>query len=267
MPKTLKKNKYKIRDYCVTNNVKYVLPTRDAELEFWSQNINFFKKYGVNVFVSPVNYIKLCRDKLKFSQFCKKNKFNAINSYLHIDKINTNKIVVKERLGSGSKQLGVNLSRKKALIFSKNLKQPIFQEYITGKEISIDVWISKTNEIKGIILRFRNLVIDGESKISTTFENIKIEKSIEKFVKKFKFKGFICIQGIIKNENEFMIIECNPRIGGASTLGIQKGLDGICWSILEADGRNLKNYKFLKDKRKIKLIRYQKDKYIYGDNF
>ena len=109
--------------------------------------------------------------------------------------------------------------------------------------------------------------MDGESKISTTFENKKIENIIKKFVKKFKFSGFVCIQGIIRSKNEFSIIECNPRIGGASTLGILQGLDGIYWSILEAKGHDLKNYKFLKDKRKIKLVRYQKDKYIYGNNF
>ena len=42
------------------------------------------------------------------------------------------------------------------------------------------------------------------------------------------------LQMFITPQNEFFLIECNPRFGGASTLSIKAGLESFKWAYLEA---------------------------------
>ncbi|PPR46393.1 MAG: GDP-L-fucose synthase [Alphaproteobacteria bacterium MarineAlpha5_Bin8] len=266
MPKTNTSNLKHILSYCINNKVSIIIPTRDQELIFWSKNKNYFKKNNIDVLVSDRKYLDICIDKLKFSEFGLKNKLAIIKSSLNIKKNIHKKYVVKERYGSGSNNVGINLNYKQAKNFAQKIKDPIFQKYIFGKEVSIDVWISRKFKIKGIILRTRDIIVGGESKLTKTFVNDKIEKQIQQFFRKLKVNGHIVVQGILDDKNSFNIIECNARFGGASSLSVKKGLDSFYWSILESMGKNPDDYTFTFNKKIISQLRYEKDKYIYDTN-
>ena len=262
MHKTTNENLNKIIQSLVENKVNIVLPSRDGELLFWSKNKNTFKSYGIDVIISDHKSIEICIDKLKFYNFGQSNNFNFIKTDKDINCINSDKFVVKEQFGSGSKSLGLNLNKTEALDHSTKLENPIFQPYIEGKEISIDAWIDKENKVKGLILRTRDKIIDGESKISTTFIDENIEKKATNILESLKLSGPIVLQAILTPENKLFIIECNTRFGGGSTTSIQAGLDSFYWSILEIQGEDLNNYDFHKSKVNIRKIRIPYDFYL-----
>jgi carbamoyl-phosphate synthase large subunit len=72
-------------------------------------------------------------------------------------------------------------------------------------------------------------------------------------------RGHAVIQVIKDNFNNYHIIECNARFGGASTLAIASGLDSFYWFILESMGENIDKYPFLRVENEIRQIRYKKD--------
>ena len=267
MPKTNDRNLEIILNFCKKNYISIIVPTRDKELIFWSKNKKFFKKNNIHIIVANKKYLEICIDKFQFSEFGKKNNLPIIKSNLKLEKNIYKKYVVKERFGSGSNNIGINLNFNQAKNFAKNLENPIYQKFIKGKEISIDAWISKNYIVKGIVLRSRELVIRGESKVTKTFVNYKIEKKVKNILEKLKITGHVVIQGIINKENSFQVIECNARFGGASSLSFKKGLHSFYWSILELLGKDTKNYHFDNDKRITKQLRYEEDKFFYDNNF
>ena len=74
---------------------------------------------------------------------------------------------------------------------------------------------------------------------------------------------------ILKDKNnKHFILECNPRIGGASTFSMQIGLDIIYWSLLEIFSLN--NKKIISFNKNdipiIKQIRVPCDYYELNNN-
>ncbi len=256
-----------IIDYCNKHNIKAIIPTRDGELDFFSQNNKFFHEAGINVMISPLKTVSMCIDKLLFYQELNKLSLPAIETFEDINKINSENIVVKERFGAGAKKIGLNLSKEKALEHAKKLDSPIFQPYITGEEISVDFYVDKNGKLKGVVPRVRYLVVNGESQITHTISDDKIDDLCQKITDKIEFYGHIILQLIKDEAGGYHIIECNCRFGGASTLGIAAGLDSFYWFLLESAGIDIKSYQFIKNNRQIKQIRYPEDLIVYGNSF
>ncbi|MFA5405481.1 MAG: NAD-dependent epimerase/dehydratase family protein [Ignavibacteria bacterium] len=241
------------------NDVRYIIPTRDGELIFWSNMRNKLLKKGINVFVSDTKSIEICLDKFLFYKYSKSKKIPSIQTSLNISDIKSDYYVVKERFGAGAKEIGIKLSREKAGSHSQKLSFPIFQPYIDGKEYSFDTYVNFNGKIKGIVIRERNLVVNGESQITTTIQDKKIEKELTKIVNRLNLRCHIVGQMIIDSKGKINIIEINPRFGGASTVSIAGGLDSFYWFLLESNDVNIDKYPFISLSKKIKQIRFPQD--------
>jgi carbamoyl-phosphate synthase large subunit len=248
--------------YCKTNKISFIIPTRDGELSFFSKHKNSFAKQNIEIMVSNQDATLCCLDKLEFYNFLLTNNIDTPKTSINIKELNCNKYVVKERYGAGSQNIGIGLDKIDAIEHAKNLSHPIFQEFIYGKEFSIDLYATKKKKLKGYISRRRNLVINGESQITTMQENDLLKKQCEKLAKILNLYGHNVIQSILGKNNRPWIIECNCRFGGASTLSISAGLDSFYWHLLEGQGINIDEYPFIKSISQLKLIRYKKDKII-----
>ena len=149
-----------------------------------------------------------------------------------------------------------------AQLHAASLIDPIYQPFQNGFEITVDAYVTKFREVKGLIMRKRIKVVDGESKVSTSFENVLLREKFFVFLNKLNFYGHITLQAIIDDSDNIHLIECNPRIGGASMLSIHAGLDSFYWFYSEALGEDLSTYPFLPAGKTITLVRYPDDIYI-----
>ena len=256
--------KIKIKDLislCRERKISLIIPTRDGELEFFAKNKKTLYKNNIHVMVSDENSINNCIDKFKFSQIDSIREY-TIPTFEKIELSDFDKFVVKERFGAGSLSIGINLNKKEAIKHSMKLNYPIFQPYIAGKEISIDAYIDKNKNVKGLIMRRRDCILNGESQITTTLNNESLEKKFTYIIKKLNLYGHIILQAFIDENNKIYLIECNARFGGASTLSIKAGLDSFYWLYLESQNIDITKYPFIKSKETIKQIRYPKDLYI-----
>ena len=85
----------------------------------------------------PRNY-----EKIDFNNFIT-NTIDILSDLydLNIDDLkDVQEFVVKDRFGSGSKNLGINLNNKEAKEFSHKLENPIFQEFIQQLRSGERVW-------------------------------------------------------------------------------------------------------------------------------
>lgn len=249
--------------FCQEHNISAIIPTRDGELTFFAEISQILKSHNISVMVSIPKTVEQCLDKLKFYEICQENSIPAIPTYDHLQDNRTNYWVVKERFGAGSQKIGLNLTTHQALQHASQLENPIYQPFIEGIEVSIDLYISVNKLLKGIIMRCRDYVVNGESQITTTFYNAKLANTCKKLVDAFDFYGHIVVQAFIDNDNNIWIIECNPRFGGASTLSIAAGLDSFYWFLLESGANSIEQYPFLYNPSKIiKQVRFPQDKII-----
>jgi carbamoyl-phosphate synthase large subunit len=258
MPKISELNISDIIEYCKKNNIRAVIPSRDGELMFWAKHKNILAQNKIHVMISQPEAIEACVDKLSFFNSLK-NKLPVIPTSSDINEIKAENFVVKERYGAGSLNIGVNLKKAEAIKFAEKLNSPVFQPFIKGTEYSIDAYADKKGKTKGVVVRTRDLVVNGESQITSTLENAELEKICIKLIELLGLYGHVVIQAIEDEKGNFNILECNSRFGGASTLSIAAGLDTFYWFLLESTDADIEEYPFLKVLSQLKQVRFPED--------
>jgi len=259
MPKIDKLKTKDLISYCKKYNISFIIPTRDGELTFFAQNKKELLKNDIRVMISNIDTTKICLDKLLFFKKIKSLGFQAIFTTTNIEEINAQKYVVKERFGSGSRMIGLDLRKEQIISLAKNFENPIYQPFIEGEEFSVDVYVGKNKKTKGLVVRTRDLVTNGESQISETVRKNNIEKICLRLAEKLNIYGHAVIQVIVDSNGNCHILECNNRFGGASSLSEQVGLDSFYWFFIESIGKNLEKFPFLRSKSNKKQIRYPQD--------
>lgn len=259
MPRTTSADLQALLDGCRMHGVGTVVPSRDGELLFWAEHREPFAREGIDVVVSPPESVRNCIDKLAFSAFGQREGLPFIPAAERIDDIGPGPYVVKERFGAGSRSIGIGLDRASALEHARSLESPIFQPLMTGTEISIDAWVARDHRVKGVVLRTRDRVVDGESKVTTTFRNEAIEAEATRILEALQLRGPIVMQAFVDAAGHLHVIECNARFGGASTTAIAAGLDSLFWSLLESHGGDVDDAPFRRISGEVRQLRVQRD--------
>ena len=111
-------------------------------------------------------------------------------------------------------------------------------------------------------MRYREIVVDGESQVTRTFTNSALEEKLKKILESLKLNGPVVMQVLIDKYDEIHIIECNARFGGASTAGIAVGVDSLYWALLESKGIPLDDYPFCRSTNEVRQVRIKSDYYV-----
>ena len=246
--------------FCQFYNVNRVIPSRDGELLFYANNRQKFAQQGIHVMVSGKEAMEICLDKFLFYQTLSGLGYPAIETTLSVDELECESYVVKEQYGAGGRNIGLDLTKEEAAEYAKKLNSPIFQPFIKGEEISVDMYLDKSGKTKGVVTRKRDLVINGESQITTTFQNDAIDKMCANMAEELMLSGHVMFQ-CIHNENNgvYHVLESNPRFGGASCLSLEMGLDSFYWFFLEAVGDDLSKHPFKRGDKEKRLVRHPED--------
>ena len=262
MPELVSLDVQDLIDYCYSNCITCIIPTRDRELEFFAWHKKKLHANGISVMVSDIDIVEKCIDKLLFFQYGNSTGFPVIPTFSEITKLDYPLYVVKERYGAGALSLGLQLDSGQAKLHARHMEHPIFQPYISGREFSIDVYVDIKGQTKGIITRTRDMVVNGESQVTTAVREKGLEQLCSDFAERLGIYGHAVFQALVDEEKNYYIVECNSRFGGASTLSIAAGLDSFYWFFLESTGYDLGGYPFLRNPHELKQIRYAEDKII-----
>lgn len=248
--------------YCEANHVRYIIPTRDGELPWYAMHRDTLAAKGISVLVSSPDAVRVCLDKLEFFRFGQREGFPVIPTADDVEQLDaavTARYVVKERFGAGARQIALNVNREEAARHAAQLEDPIFQPFVQGMEVSADLYVDRKGNCKGVILRKREVVINGESQVTTTYRDEALERLCAAFAEKLRIYGHAIMQIMVDDAGDYHFIECNARLGGASRLSLAAGLDSLYWFMLEAEGADLDEYPFRRASREMRLIRYAED--------
>lgn len=250
-------------DHCQRNEIRYLVPTRDAELPVFAAYRAELAKQDLQVLVSSPSCVASCVDKLRFARLLEAAQLPAIPTAETLDESwDYPALVVKERFGGGSKHLHCDVSPDDARELAKGLECPIFQPFVQGREFSIDLYRDRRGRVHGIVCRTRDRVVAGESQITTTVDSPRLRELCERVVRALDFWGHATLQAIELASGEFRLLECNARFGGASTLSDEAGLKSFYWFLLEASGEDLSTTPFTRRSGGLQLIRHAADHFV-----
>lgn len=211
-----------LRKIIKKEKIDLVIPALDPLLIKFAQNKKFFDDLKVKILISPPETIFLTRDKWKTYNLLK-NEVPMAKSFIDKDKINIPyPLFIKPRDGSGSLNAFKVNSQEELDFWYKNIKKPIIQEYLEGKEYTVDCLSDLKGNLLYCIPRERISTQAGVSTKGKIVKNKKIKEIAEKIAQKIKFVGPFFFQ--LKEKNGILkLTEINPRFGGGMPLSAAAG--------------------------------------------
>lgn len=211
-----------------SEQINLIIPTGDSDIKYFAQNKEILKSLGVTTFMSDYENIIKCQDKLKFFEDCFEKfplPFTSIN-YKDLKF----PIFAKPKQGSGSRgaKLCYKISDIKSLDKEKSIHRSseyIFQEFLPGKEYTVDVFCGLDSIPYNIVIRERLQVKAGISSKGKIIINSFIEDLCKELCVHLNLKGPICIQLKEDKYGSPKIIEVNPRLGGGTYFSTLSGVN------------------------------------------
>lgn len=251
-------------DYCKTNGITHIIPSRDGELAFFARHRKQLNEFGVMVMVSDDEAIEVALDKFLFAETLI-TELPVIPTFLGIQS-EAGHWVVKERYGAGSQKAAIDVDFKDATSIAQSLDSPVFQPYISGEEYSVDIYISADHECLGYVVRSRDLVESGESVKTTSRIKPEIGVLAVEVCQRLNLTGHCLVQIIQDITGANYVIEVNPRYGGASGLSVSLGLDSFYWFACESTGQSVHSYGLDDYPANKQLIKFKQERVVNNDN-
>jgi carbamoyl-phosphate synthase large subunit len=192
--------------------IDVVLPNVDEELIIFAEE-------GLKSIISSPDAVGICLDKFLFYNVLKSDFLMPHTSMVYNMEWAefSGKVIVKPTRGRGSKGIYVfdNIAKVDLVKFPLAINYGhIVQEYIEGKEITVDVLVGRENRAF-IAPRYRIGTYGGISQVGKTVYHDKAMKTSWEICGKLDFRGPINIQFIEEDgTKDLFLMEINPRLSG-----------------------------------------------------
>ncbi len=227
-------------DRCRSAGIRWIIPTRDGELLQWARWKRDLAAVGIHCMVPEAPVVESCLDKLKFPDTVGPlgtGRLKLPYTAPTPDRTDIRRWVVKERYGAGSRGVILGISAAEARAVAAGFREPVFQACVPGVELSADLYLSGRGRALGCVLRRREVVVQGESQVTTVVEDRELAHRLMELASRLGLVGHAVIQVKVDPSGAAWLLECNCRFGGASTLAVAAGLDSFRWFFEETLGR------------------------------
>ncbi len=246
-----------ILQLCKKHRVDIFWPDLDEELLLMAQNKSAFAKMGVKLLLSDVETLTICGDKYFTFQALKGYKVPVPESFITMEEAVANlsfPMLLKPRQGRGSVGVTIIHNHSELQDAFNTIENPIIQEFLPGKEYTIDALSDMEGKFHYCSIRQRVSTDSGISVKGETVSDSKLEVFVEQVCNQLRLKGPSCFQCKEDPDGVFKFIEINPRIAGTSILSEKAGAPVITDSVRVVIGEEIKgNANF---KAGYKMIRY-----------
>jgi carbamoyl-phosphate synthase large subunit len=220
--------------------ITLIIPTIDDELILWAERKKHYAGLGITVSVSSLETVTICNDKWLTYQFFSKHNIPFPKTFLpeHLTYHMEYPLFIKPKIGRGSVNSFIVTKKKELDFFVEYVPDPIIQDYLKGKEFTVDAFFSNSGQLISCIPRYRLVIRSGVSDRGRTFRNDKLLAYIKIIGEKMKFMGAVNIQGKIYKE-EISFFEINPRFSGGIQLSTAAGPNFAELIVNEMRGKKL----------------------------
>lgn len=217
-----------IINVCKREDIKLVIPTIDTDLLLLSEERDRIEsESGAEVLIASTEVISICRDKINTQKFLEENGFKIPKMYSE-EELDSGELqfplFIKPKSGSSSiNTFKVNTIEELAT-YRSLIKEPIVQDFMEGKEFTVDVFLDFDGNLITVVPRLRMATRSGEISKGKIIKDKEIIEDIKRLVKVLKPIGHITVQ-LMKTNKGIEYIEINPRFGGGAPMSIQSGAD------------------------------------------
>ena len=210
---------------CRKQAIDAIVPLTKNAIDFLDKYREELSSQNRRLFIPESFAIKVCHDKWNLWKFMKQEGFKSPKTFLlaESEPLGIFPLIAKKRKGEGGKNQSIIENQRDLDYYMDKYSHHIFQEYIQGKEFSIDLFADVNGVPKLIVPRERLLVRGGEVMTSKIQMNKPIIASVEALSRKLGLTGPCTIQGIQDTNGEFFFTDLNLRFGSGSVHTIDAG--------------------------------------------
>jgi carbamoylphosphate synthase large subunit len=202
--------------------VKLIIPTVDEEFIPIITNIKLFKDAGINLIVSSLDTVRICRDKHMTADFLNKRGIQVPRTMLcgnvtneEIEQIGC-PLIVKPRSGRGGKGITVFKTEPELRECISNFDSSfMIQEFIDGQEYDVNMFIHDGKVLVNQVLLKTELEHGnyGNATKTVPIRDAVVEEVASKVAKVLHAEGPIDIDIRKTADGSPYVLEINPRIG------------------------------------------------------
>lgn len=217
-----------IIDICKKEDIHLIVPTIDTELFKLAENKDFIEaNTNAIVHVSNLKVMEICRNKYNTQDFFEENGIGA-PKLISMENIKNKDyefpLFIKPLNGSSSINTFKINNENELQFFLDYVPNPIIQEFIEGKEFTVDAFADFNSNPITIVPRLRIATRGGEISKGIVKKDKEIIEQVKKVLLVLKPIGHVTLQ-CMKTNNGIKFIEINPRFGGGAPISIKAGAD------------------------------------------
>jgi carbamoyl-phosphate synthase large subunit len=230
-----------IKSICFKERIQLLIPTIDDELPLFGKFRNDFQAVGIRVAVSNAETGTICNDKYATARFLLEKGLPFAASWLP-EELKYSELVyplfLKPRNGRGSVGAYRIKDEGELRFFLNHVTQPVVQEYLPGKEYTIDLLADFDGKIISVVPRERMVIRSGVTDRGQTLNHPAMIDVAIRTAEALDIRGPANIQ--VKLHNDIpTIFEVNPRFSGGIPLTIAAGADFPAWLIEMSCGQKV----------------------------
>lgn len=242
-----------IFDICRKENIRYIIPIIDLEVDIYNNKREIFEAMGIEILISSKPCIDICRNKLNtYKLFKDDGRINLINSYtvhelneLIIKGLDVFPIVAKPYDGRSSVGLKVieNKYIWEAFTISTDTSRYVIQSYIEGDIITVDVIRDKFDKVISIARQELLRTVNGAGTSVRVYKDDNLSDMVHYIADKLDILGCVNLEFIKTGDGRHYLLECNPRFSGGIEFSCIYGYDCIKNHINAFLGKSIEDFK------------------------
>ncbi len=224
--------------------VRLLLPTIDTDLLPLSRQRDAFSALGCTALIADYETVHICRDKIETHRFLQQNGIDTPRTYLP-DEIRAAArhefpYLIKPRFGSSSQSVHRIEDAVDLEYHLQRVREPIVQEFVSGVEHTLDVYVGLNGSVRTVVPRARWQVRGGEVSKGVVVKDLEIMRAGQRVTEALgpSPRGVVTLQCIVTPQRRIRFIEINPRFGGGAPLAIAAGADFPQWLLQECLGQS-----------------------------
>jgi carbamoyl-phosphate synthase large subunit len=206
----------------MANGVDILMPSSGFDIYPYSENVAALADLGAKAIVSDRESLEICRDKILTFRTLS-SKFILPFTTVEPNKVKQFPVIAKPRFGKGSRDI-IRIDDESDLRYvSSKFEDMIFQEFLPGREYTIDVLSDLDKNGLIAVPRIRIQTKGGISTKGRIILDPEIESTCMHMAECVGIRGPCCIQMKESTEGVLKLVEINPRMGGGTIFSTLAG--------------------------------------------
>ena len=231
-----------IKSICFRERIHLLIPTIDDELPLFGRHAEEFLTTGIRVAVSNEHTSHICNDKYATAVFFESRGIPFARTWLP-EQLSFPQLqypmFLKPRNGRGSVGAFMIRNERELLFFLDYVPDAVVQEYLNGKEYTIDLLADFRGNVISVVPRERMVIRSGVTDRGQTLYHPEMIRLAVSAANALDIRGPANIQVKLDGETA-KIFEINPRFSGGIPLTIGAGADFPAWLIEMCLGRRVR---------------------------